>query len=79
MSRIACDIWMVFKEVLQRLAVQHKVWTLMTEGLYPKEAEAAIQSALASANNSRQAMILDIGSGSGSWWVIAFVIIYSNC
>lgn len=39
----------------------------MADGLYPKEAEAAIQNALSGGNSSREPMILDIGSGSGAW------------
>ncbi|KAH8110275.1 S-adenosyl-L-methionine-dependent methyltransferase [Phellopilus nigrolimitatus] len=58
------------KQEMDRLSLQHRIWKLMVGGLYPKEAEDAVQRALRRGDgDSRQPMILDIGSGSGSWTV----------
>lgn len=41
----------------------------MADGLYPKEAENAIQKALHREKGaSNPPMILDVGSGSGTWY-----------
>lgn len=56
--------------VLQRLSLQHRIWRLMVGGLFPRESEHDIRKALRQAERSlRQPYILDIGSGSGIWYV----------
>ncbi|THH02955.1 hypothetical protein EW145_g6660 [Phellinidium pouzarii] len=57
------------KQEMDRLSLQHRIWKLMADGLYPKEAEETVQKALRGNDGVRQPMILDIGSGSGSWAV----------
>ncbi|PAV20660.1 S-adenosyl-L-methionine-dependent methyltransferase [Pyrrhoderma noxium] len=56
------------KQELDRLTLQHKIWRLMVDGLYPKEAEEAVQELVRRCEKEERRMkILDIGSGSGSW------------
>ncbi|EJD05343.1 S-adenosyl-L-methionine-dependent methyltransferase [Fomitiporia mediterranea MF3/22] len=58
------------KQEMDRLSLQHRIWTLMADGLYPKDAELAVQSVLHRPREDQSTpMILDIGSGSGTWAV----------
>nr|AXF50748.1 SAM-dependent methyltransferase [Inonotus obliquus] len=58
------------KQEMDRLSLQHRIWKLMADGLYPKEADAAIRRVLhRTKGDSNPPMILDIGSGSGTWAV----------
>ncbi|KAL5514508.1 hypothetical protein ACEPAG_2597 [Sanghuangporus baumii] len=58
------------KQEMDRLSLQHRIWKLMAGELYPKEAENAVQNALHRAKDDLSPpMILDVGSGSGTWAV----------
>ncbi|KAF8892241.1 S-adenosyl-L-methionine-dependent methyltransferase [Infundibulicybe gibba] len=48
---------------MQRLALQHQMWTLLIGGLYPQSFADTIQNQL----RNSVASILDVGCGSGIW------------
>ena len=62
---------------VQRLSLQHKIWKVLLDDLYPLEASLAVARALA-IQNGRPRAILDLGSGSGIWYVICFGMRYEE-
>jgi methylase of polypeptide subunit release factors len=51
--------------------MQHRIWTIIQGGLYPPEAEDIVQELLRPRKDGAQPQVVDIGSGSGIWFVLA--------
>ena len=54
---------------LQRLTLQHRIWRTVVGGLYPKVLEDVLGDLL-SPNEGVTPAVLDLGSGSGIWYVL---------
>ncbi|ESK85161.1 hypothetical protein Moror_3561 [Moniliophthora roreri MCA 2997] len=51
---------------MDRLAIQHKMWCLLVDGLYPKHLTETVGKVL-EPREGRQTTIMDVGCGSGIW------------
>ncbi|KAF5350210.1 hypothetical protein D9758_007848 [Tetrapyrgos nigripes] len=51
---------------MDRLAVQHRMWTVMMGGLFPSAVASSVHAAL-SASDGCSPTIMDVGCGSGIW------------
>ena len=53
----------------QRLTLQHRILVMCQGGLCPPEAEELVRNLLAPTGDGPQPQVVDIGSGSGIWFV----------
>lgn len=51
---------------LQRLDLQHRIWTKLIGGLYPTDLRGVIEERLGSTSDPE---ILDVGCGTGIWFL----------
>ena len=57
---------------LQRLSLQHGIWSILFGGLNPPALHDAINASMV-ARDSPPPAVLDVGCGSGSWFVCVIV------
>ncbi|KAK7061055.1 hypothetical protein VNI00_000790 [Paramarasmius palmivorus] len=51
---------------MDRLAIQHQMWCLLVDGLYPRDLSQTVEEIL-KPHEGRKTTILDVGCGSGIW------------